>query len=154
MRSSAFVLLSLTISVAAQAQSRAAELLRRAGDSSAVAQFVERFHAALAADDTAAIYRMLAPSAAYVDKDKILSVADFRAGSAAAKGRWERAVERQKGAIHVRVAGDAAWAYWVWPMHAKAQPDLLKGTEAELIVLTRQGASWQIQAIHFSLAGS
>ncbi len=151
MRVDALVLLCLTTASGVAAQSQAAEILRRTGDSAAVAQFVEQFHKALEADDSATAYRMLAPTAVYIDKDVILSLADLHAGRLAAKGRWERAVVRQKGAIHVRVVGDAAWAYWVWPMHARGQPDLLRGTESEMIVLTRHGTGWQIAAIHWTV---
>jgi hypothetical protein len=118
-----------------------------------VAQVVERYHSALAADDTTTVYRLLAPAFEFVDEDEIITLAGMRAGGTAAKARWERAVARQKKAIHVRVNGETAWAYWTWPMHARGQPDLLRGTESEMLVLTRQGSSWQIAAIHWGIKG-
>lgn len=154
MRPFALVLLGLTSSVAAGAQSRAAEILRRISDSSAVVQVIERFHQALATDDTATVFRVLAASAVYIDKDEVLTVADLRGDRMAGKGRWERVIERRKGPIHVRVSGDMAWAYWVWRIQARAQPELISGSEAETIVLTRVGTTWLIAAIHNSVGSS
>lgn len=151
MRGVAILTLYLTSALSAQAQSRAAEILRQVSDSAAVVRFVDAFHEALAQDDSVSVYRMLAPTVAWIDEDEILTIADMRSRGAAAKGRWERAIQRERGALHVRVAGDAAWAYRVWPMHARAQPELIRGTEAELLVLTRNGSTWQIRAIHTSV---
>jgi hypothetical protein len=151
MRGFAIVALFLTSAINVQAQSRAAEIVRQVTDSAAVVRFVDEFHEALAQNDSTSVYRMLSPTAAWIDEDEILTMAYMRSRGAAAKGRWERAIQRERGALHVRVSGDAAWAYRVWPMHARAQPDLIRGTEAELLVLTRTGVTWQIQAIHTSV---
>jgi ketosteroid isomerase-like protein len=152
MRVLGITLLCLTSVV--EAQSRAAEVLRSVGDSAAVAQVVERYHDALARDDTASVLRLLAPSAVHVSDREILTMAQLRATGIAAHGRWERAIQRDKGAIHVRVAGNTAWAYWLWPIRARANPNLLSGREAELLVLVRNGDAWQIAAIHASVGES
>ncbi|MEW5915774.1 MAG: nuclear transport factor 2 family protein [Gemmatimonadota bacterium] len=152
MRVLGIALLCLTTVV--EAQSRAAEVLRSVGDSTAVAQVVVRYHEALARDDTATVLRLLAPTAVHVSDREILTMADLRATGIAAHGRWERAIQRDNGTIHVRVSGNTAWAYWLWPMRARANPDLLKGREAELLVLLRNGDTWQIAAIHASVGES
>jgi hypothetical protein len=124
----------------------------RPGDSLAVVRTVERFHAALRADDTVAVRGMLGPGAVILDQGKIVRMSEEQSKYLAFLGRWGRAITRKPGPINVHVLGVTAWAYSITGISAVAAPDAIRGQVSELMVLTRLGDSWFINAIMWSTA--
>lgn len=124
----------------------------RAGDSLAVVRTLERFHAALRADDTVAVRGMLGPGAVILDGGKIRRMRDDQSEYLAALGRWERALAKQPGPIGVQVLGVTAWALSITMVSAAGAPALIQGQISELAVLTRLGDTWFVNAIMWSTA--
>lgn len=143
MRPLAPILLGLTLCTPAAGQ------VRR-NDSLEVIAVVQRFHAALEAGDTTAGLTLLAPSAVILERGGIRPLAEYRGEGLAGEVRFAQAIERRAGPIQVRLLGPTAWAYSLSHVQARARPDLINGRVAELIVLTRSGQTWWIEAIHSS----
>lgn len=136
------------------AQASPAHAPSRAGDaqadSAAVAAAVNRFHAALAAGDSAASLALLAPDAEVLESGERETRAEYRAHHLAADIEFARAVRSERGPVRVRVHGDVAWATTMSTTRGTFRGRAIDSTGAELMVLVRTDGGWRIAAIHWS----
>ena len=124
--------------------------LQAGGDSAAVAATVQRFHAALAAGDSAAALALLAPDAVILESGGIESRDEYRAHHLPADIGFARAVPSQRGATRVKVQGSVAWAVTSSTTQGTYRERAINSTGAELMVLTREPDGWRIRSIHWS----
>jgi ketosteroid isomerase-like protein len=136
---------------AVAAQSPSAHALRNApADSSAVAETVHRFHAALAAGDSLAAMNLLTPGVVVLESGDVETRAEYRSHHLAADIEFARSVRSEQGPIKVRVAGNAAWASSTSSTQGEFRGRAINSAGAELMVLVRTPAGWRIDAIHWS----
>lgn len=119
-------------------------------DSASVVAAVERFHAALAAGDSAAVADLLAPGAVILESGGIETREQYLGGHLRGDIAFAQAVPRQKGPVGVRVAGDVAWAASTSLAQGTYREREINSTTAELMVLVRREGRWQIAAVHWS----
>lgn len=119
-------------------------------DSAAVAATVEAYHAALATGDTAAAMSLLARNAVILESGGIETREEYRAHHLAADIAFARSVPRERGPLDVRVLGDVAWAASTSVSRGNYRGREIDSQGAELMVLTRTGDRWLIDAIHWS----
>ncbi len=119
-------------------------------DSTAVARAIAAYHDALARGDSAAALGLLAPDAAILEAGGRETLAEYRSHHLAADIAFARAVPSRRGAVHVTVAGDVAWAASTSETLGSFNGRPVDSRGAELMVLTRSPAGWIIRAIHWS----
>lgn len=122
----------------------------QAEDSAAVVATVERYHAALAAGDSATALLLLTPDAVVLESGGMETRAEYRAHHLPADIEFARAVTRERGPIRVTVRGDAAWAASTSTTVGEFRGRKIDARGAELMVLTRSADGWKISAIHWS----
>ena len=119
-------------------------------DSAAVAETIDRFHQALAQGDSVAALLLLAEDAIIVESGSIESRQEYRAHHLPADIAFARAVKETRSPVRVNVRGDVAWATATSTTRGDYRRRRLNATGAELMVLTRVGPGWKINAIHWS----
>ncbi len=119
-------------------------------DSAAAASVVTRFHEALAAGDSATALSLLSDDVVILETGGVETLADYRAHHLPADIAFARAVPSQRAAMTVHVVGDAAWSYGTSVTQGEYGGRQVNSSGAELVVLTRQGSTWKIRAIHWS----
>ena len=119
-------------------------------DSAHVADVVDRFHGALAAGDTAAVLRLLAPDVVIQESGGVETLSEYRSHHLPGDMAFARAVKRARSPIHVRVKGDAAWATSTSTTVGEYRGRAINSQGAELMVLRRDPGGWRIVAIHWS----
>jgi len=119
-------------------------------DSSEAIAAITRFHAALASGDSAAALALLAPDALIVESGTIETRAEYRASHLAAGIGAARAGRSTRSVTRVAVQGDVAWVVSASASQRQANGRQVNSTGAELVVLRRTPAGWQITAIHWS----
>lgn len=127
-----------------------AALSAQANDSAAVVAVVDRYHRALASGDTAVVLRLLAPDAIVLESGGAETRAEYLGHHLPADIGFARAVERERGPVSVRVSGNTAWATSSSTTVGEYRGRSINSQGAELMVLTREGEEWRIQAIHWS----
>ncbi len=120
------------------------------GDSAEVAATVERYHAALAAGDSAAALALLAPDAVILESGGIETREEYRAHHLPADIAFAQAVPGERDPIRVTVRGDVAWAVSARTTRGDYRGRSIDSAGAELMVLTRTPEGWRISAIHWS----
>jgi len=120
------------------------------GDSAAVVEVIERYHAALSAGDTATAMSLLSPDAVVLESGGIESREEYRSHHLPADMAFARAVPRERGPIQVRVNGNTAWAASTSVTQGTFRDREINSQGAELMVLRRTDAGWRIEAIHWS----
>ncbi len=119
-------------------------------DSLAVADVVEQFHAAVAADDSTVAAGLLAAEALIIEsggqetKDQYLS--HHFHGDAA----FLAAATREPATSQLHLVGDAAWVASISRIHGTSRGRDVDINSAELMVLKRTPEGWRIAAIHWS----
>ena len=119
-------------------------------DSADVAAVVTRFHAALAAGDSAAVLALLADDVVVLESGGVETRDDYRAHHLPADIEFARVVPSQRAPIRVRVRGDVAWASGTSVTQGEFRGRQINSAGAELMVLAREGGTWKIRAIHWS----
>lgn len=119
-------------------------------DSAAVVETIERYHAALAAGDTATAMRLLSPEVVILESGGIEDREEYRAHHLAADMAFARAAPRTRGPLQVSVHGDVAWAASTSVTQGTFRDRQVDSQGAELMVLVREGDRWRISAIHWS----
>ncbi|HEU5051430.1 MAG TPA: nuclear transport factor 2 family protein [Gemmatimonadales bacterium] len=122
----------------------------QAGDSAAVVAAVERFHAALAAGDSAAALALLAPDVRILESGGAEDLAEYRGHHLPADIEFARAVRGTRRTLDVHVAGDVAWYTGTSESEGVFRERPVSSNGAELMVLTRSEGGWRIRAIHWS----
>lgn len=137
------LLLTMLLSLPAAAQGPPA-------DSLVVADVVHRFHAALAAGDSAAVLALLADDAVILEAGGTETRSEYRGHHLPADILFAQAVPGRRGPIAVRVRGDVAWATSTAEVSGTFQGRPVNSMSAELMVLSREADRWRIRAIHWS----
>jgi ketosteroid isomerase-like protein len=119
-------------------------------DSSAVVAVVARYHAAMAAGDSATALALLAPDAVVLESGGIETRDQYRAGHLPADVGFARAVASQRSAIRVTIRGEVAWASSTSTSAGEYRDRQINSRGAELMVLSREPDGWKIRAIHWS----
>jgi predicted amidohydrolase YtcJ/ketosteroid isomerase-like protein len=119
-------------------------------DSAAVVSTVERFHAALAAGDSAAALSYLDDDVVVLESGGAETRAEYRSHHLPADIAFARAVPANRGPMRVRVERDAAWVSSTSVMQGQYNGRPVNSAGAELMVLRRTEAGWKISAIHWS----
>ena len=119
-------------------------------DSVAVVSVVDQYHRALAAGDTAAVLRLLAPDAIILESGGVETRSEYLSHHLPSDIAFAQAVPRERGPIEVRVSGNTAWATSTSTTVGQYRERSINSQGAELMVLTREGDAWRIRAIHWS----
>lgn len=120
------------------------------GDSVSVVALVERFHAAMAAGDSATIMALLAPDAVILESGGVETRAEYQSHHLAGDIAYAKSMKTTRGPLRVTVRGDVAWASSTSATTGESRGRQVNSTGAELMVLTRTPAGWRISAIHWS----
>jgi len=119
-------------------------------DSADVVATVDRYHAALAAGDSAAAAGLLAPDALILESGGVETRAQYLGGHLRGDIAFAAAVPRERGPIGVQFRGDVAWATSTSITQGTYREREVNSASAELMVLVRTPAGWRIAAIHWS----
>lgn len=142
--------LALSACLAASRAATAQNVAAAASDSSDAVATVAKYHAALAAGDSAGALALLTSDALIVESGSVESRAEYRAHHLAADIEFARAVPSTRTLTRVTVQGDVAWVVSTSVTQGQANGRAVNSTGAELAVLRRVGAGWQISAVHWS----
>lgn len=119
-------------------------------DSTAVAQVVHRFHAALEAGDSATALELLKDDAIILESGTVETKEEYRSHHLPGDIAFARAVRREGGPLRVVARGDVAWATSTSTVHGTYRDRPVNSTSVELMVLERTSRGWRIAAIHWS----
>ena len=133
---------------AVEAQVRAQQTT--ASDSAAAVRTVERFHAALAAGDSASAAALLDTGVVVLESGDLETRSDYLRHHLPADIVFARAVGGTRAVRQVKVSGDAAWVVSTSRATGIFEGRAVDSDGAELMLLTRSGAGWRIAAIHWS----
>lgn len=147
----AALLVATLVAAPAAAQAHAGHgMMDHVGDSAAVVSTVERFHAALARGDSAAVMSLLTPGARIVESGGVETREEYTHHHLPADMAFAAAVPRERGPIEVTVRGDVAWAVSTSRSRGTYREREIDSRGAELVVLSRDGGDWRIEAVHWS----
>lgn len=119
-------------------------------DSADVAAAVHRYHAALSSGDSVAVAGLLAPGAVILESGGVETRAQYLGGHLRGDIAFAQAVPSERGTIAVTLRGDVAWAASTSTTRGEYRGRAVNSVGAELMVLVRTSAGWQITAIHWS----
>jgi ketosteroid isomerase-like protein len=119
-------------------------------ETAAVKATVQQFHAALSAGNAEAAARLLAPDAVVMEGGETETRDAYISHHLPEDIKFAKAVSSKYGRIEVTVAGDVAWSSATSSTQGTYRSKDLNLIGAELMVLTRTPAGWQIRAIHWS----
>lgn len=111
---------------------------------------VQRFHAALAAGDSAAALSLLASDAVILETGEIETREEYRAHHLPADIEFAKATTHEPGTPTVTVRENVAWVSSVGRITGTFRSRALDVSSAELVVLTRTHEGWRIAAVHWS----
>ena len=121
-----------------------------ASDSADALAALTKFHAALAAGDTAAALLVLAPDVTILEGGEIQSRAEYAAHHLMADIEYARAVHSVYTPTHVVVQGDVAWIASTSASEGTMRGRTVNSVGAELAVLSHGTAGWQLRSVHWS----
>jgi peptidyl-prolyl cis-trans isomerase A (cyclophilin A) len=121
-----------------------------APDSSAIVGVVDGFHAALAAGDSVGALSYLAPDAVVLESGDLETRAEYEAHHLGADMAFTQAVPSTRVMTKLVQNGDMAWVASISTSKGAFRGREISSQRAELIVLSRTDAGWQIRAIHWS----
>lgn len=116
----------------------------------AVADIIDGFHEALAAQDSARALTYLAEDVAILESGGVENLEHYRSGHLASDMAFASGVKRQRDDLTIHVLGDAAWAYSSNVTRGRFREREINSRGAELMVLARENGEWRIRAIHWS----
>ena len=119
-------------------------------DATAVEATVRGFHRALASGDAAGALRLLAADAVILESGARETRDEYAAHHLPEDIEFARAVPMQRGPIQVTVSGNTGWASSTGKLQGIFRTRPIDMAVAELMVLSRTAAAWEIRAIHWS----
>ncbi len=119
-------------------------------DSSAVAQTVDRFYAALVDGDSAAVARLLAPDAVILEGGGRETRTEYLGQHFHSDHAFLSALNRETTSRQIRGMDDVAWVTSTRRLYGTFKDQTYDLRSAGLIVLRRNGDDWRIQAVHWS----
>lgn len=138
--------------IAISAPSRSAALATHDKDSALVVAAVEKFHAALASSDSAAVKSLLAGDVVVLESGELENRAEYLAHHMGADMEFARAVQSERKIVSVTRNGNTAWLVAKSTTTGNFKGRAINSQGAELMVLTRTTNGWKIRAIHWSSA--
>jgi len=109
-----------------------------------------RFHAALARADSAAATALLEPDAMILESGDVETRAEYIAHHLGADIEFARGLPSKRTIVQTRRSGNVVWIVATSESKGRFQDRELDSRGAELMVLSKSGAEWQIRAIHWS----
>jgi ketosteroid isomerase-like protein len=119
-------------------------------DSANVVQAVSRFHAALAAGDSAAVLGLLDRDAIILESGAAETREEYRSHHLPADIEFARAVKSKQSVVRVRLSGNVAWVASTSTTKGQFADRPINSDGAELVVLRKAENGWRIAAIHWS----
>ncbi len=120
------------------------------GEEARVVAVIDAFHAALAAGDSTTALNHLAEDVIILESGGVEDKEQYRSGHIRGDMRFAQAVPRERGEIHVRIVGDAAWAHSTSVTAGRMGEREINSRGVELVVLARENDVWLIEAVHWS----
>ena len=113
-----------------------------------VTAVVEAFYGGITASDTAAVMRLIAPDAVFVESGKIETRTEYEANHLPADIEFESKVKAQRGPLRVTFDGrDTAWVIST-AEYDEGNPE--KYINTQLMILTHDTGDWRIRSISWS----
>lgn len=128
----------------------AATQVHAQASASSVTAVVDAYHSALASGDSATALTLLADDVTILESGGVETKAQYRSGHLRGDMAFAQAVPRERGEIHVQMAGDVAWAWSTSVTQGRMGDRDVNSQGAELMVLQRVDGAWKIKAIHWS----
>jgi ketosteroid isomerase-like protein len=119
-------------------------------DSADVVAVADRFHAALAAGDSATALALLADDAVILESGARQTKQEYREHHLPADISFARAMRSQRAPLAVTVKGDVAWTSGTSTTTGDYGGRAVNSSGVESMVLVRTGQGWRIAAIHWS----
>lgn len=124
--------------------------LAQASAEAAVEATVRAFHKALVDGDANGALRLLTADAMVLESGVRETREEYAAHHLPEDIAFARAVPMQRGPVQVTVSGDTAWASSTGRLQGTFRSRPVDIAVAELMVLSRTAAGWEIRAIHWS----
>lgn len=121
-------------------------------DSTAVVATTNRFHAALAGADSAAVKSILSNDVIVLESGSLETRQEYLAHHLAADIEFAKAVQSERKIIQVTRNGNTAWVLATSTTKGEFKGRAINSQGAELMVLTKSKGVWKIRAIHWSSA--
>ena len=119
-------------------------------ETAAVTAVVQSFHGALRSGDTTLASRLIADDALMLEAGGVETRSEYLANHLPLDIEFEKTATTVRSPLRVVVAGATAWATSTSEMTGTFQNRPVNSIGAELMVLSRNSAGWQIRAIHWS----
>lgn len=119
-------------------------------EAKAAEEAVRSFHEALQLGDEAAVKRLLAPDAVILESGSLETRDEYLRHHLKADIEFNRSVPTEVSAVTATVSGLTAWVRSTSVSQGTFRDRPIKVAGAELMVLTRGAAGWEIRAIHWS----
>jgi uncharacterized GH25 family protein/ketosteroid isomerase-like protein len=120
------------------------------GDSAAAVAAVVKFHAALAAGDSASALALLANDVVILESGGIETREEYRSHHLPGDMAFARAVRSERSPLKAVVLGDVAWVTGTSTTTGEYRGRAVNSAGAELVILTRTAQGWRISAVHWS----
>lgn len=143
-------LLSLVISAGCLAAAINAVAQQPDPEAAAAQAVVRSFHDALRRGDAQAAQSLLAADAVILESGHMETREEYLKHHLSADIEFAKAVPSKTTRSEATVSGQTAWVRSATSSQGKFRNRTVKLSGAELVVLTRASASWEIRAIHWS----
>ena len=149
MRYIAFVAIALA-SVAVAGEARGQVTARGDTNARAALETAHRFHALLAAGDSAGAVALLAQDLTVVESGSIENRDHYLAYHLGADMEFAKGAASQREIVSVQRDGDVVWLVSSSTAAGAFRGRPVQSRGAELMVLSRIGDAWRIRAVHWS----
>ena len=122
----------------------------RASDEADVTETLESFYGAMKTADTAAAMNVIAPDAVFLEGGRLETREEYEKNHLPADIEFEKQVTGKRGDWRITIEGDTAWAIAMTEYEGTFNGSPVNFEGAQLAVLTRENAGWQIRSIHWS----
>ncbi|HYL90844.1 MAG TPA: nuclear transport factor 2 family protein [Burkholderiales bacterium] len=119
-------------------------------DAREVEATVRSFHEALRSGNVGAIRQLLAPDAVVLEGGQLESRDEYLSHHLAADLEFAKTAPSQIQRMETSISGATAWVRSTSVSSGTFRDKPIRLAGAELMVLTRKGAGWEIRAIHWS----
>ena len=120
------------------------------GDSAAVVKTVVKYHEALKAGDSATAVALLAEKAVILESGELQTRSEYISHHLSSDIAFARAVPSPSEVKSVRVDDDMGWVASTSRSTGTFNGRPIDSSGAELMVLSKSGGKWRIEAIHWS----
>ena len=121
-----------------------------ADESATVAAAVEAFHTALAHGDAKAAMTLLAADAVILESGSAETRAEYESHHLPEDIEFAQTVHSNRFDVRVQIEGNTAWLTSRSKTEGSFEGKPVNSVGAELVIMTKTSAGWQIRAIHWS----